>query len=164
MGDQNLLKHDDNSAEFQFKMQVIEQVKKMIDDKAVIIRNEIQMAIEARDSETKSTIGDEMETDRAMAQFQLEKAQAQLEKVNQLENELLKIDLTRNFKKAVLGSLLFTSVGNYFIFSALGKIEVGDKTVYCISLNSPIGMKLFNKKAGEKINFQNKDIQITEII
>ena len=162
---QSPIASQNNSSEYlQLKSVIINHIKRLIDTKADVIRNEIQMAIESRDNVTKSSIGDEMDTDRAMAQFELEKSQAQLEKVNQLENELLKINLNKTFKKAEIGSLVFTSAGNYFIFAAMGKIDIEDKPVYCISLNSPIGMKLFNKKAGEKINFQNREILITDII
>jgi transcription elongation GreA/GreB family factor len=45
----------------------------------------------------------------------------------------------------------------------LGKIEIEDEAIYCISLISPIGKALQNKKAGEKIDFQGKEILVTKI-
>ncbi|TNF41120.1 MAG: hypothetical protein EP310_07770 [Bacteroidetes bacterium] len=79
------------------------------------------------------------------------------------KNELLKIDINKANHKVELGSLVFTNGGNYFISIGLGKIEIENEPVYCISLISPIGKILQNKKPGEKINFQGKEIIILKI-
>ena len=151
------------SKEINFKSLVINRLKEAIDEKSAIVKNEIQLAIETRDNETKSNVGDKFETTREMMQLEIEKNVVQLNKYELQKNELLKIDINKSHKKVELGSLVFTNGGNYFISIGLGKIEVENEPVYCISLISPIGKALQSKKAGEKINFQGKEISILKI-
>lgn len=146
------------------KFLILNGLIKAIDEKAAIVKNEIQLAIESRDNETKSNVGDKYETTREMMQLEIEKNMVQLNKYELQKNELLKINPLRKNSKVEFGSLVFTSGGNYFISIGLGKIEIEQEAVYCISLISPIGKALQNKKAVEKISFQGKEIFISKII
>jgi transcription elongation GreA/GreB family factor len=98
-----------------------------------------------------------------MMQLEIEKNALQLNKYELQKNELLKIDMYKTPEKVELGSLVFTEENTYFISIGLGKIEIEDEAIYCISLISPIGKALQNKKAGEKIDFQGKEILVTKI-
>jgi transcription elongation GreA/GreB family factor len=148
----------------QLKSLILNRLKEIIDEKASIIRTEIQLAHETRDNETKSNVGDKFETTREMMQIEIEKNLIQLNKFEILKNELLKIDVHKTHNKVEYGSMVFTSENKYYISIGLGKIEVNNELVFCISLNSPIGKILLNKKAGEKIIFQGKEIIILKII
>jgi len=148
----------------QLKSLILNRLKEIIDEKASIIRTEIQLAHETRDNETKSNVGDKFETTREMMQIEIEKNLIQLNKFEILKNELLKIDVHKTHNKVEYGSMVFTSENKYYISIGLGKIEVNNELVFCISLNSPIGKILLNKKAGEKIIFQGKEINILKII
>ena len=148
----------------QSKSRILKRLIEAIDEKAAIVKNEIQLAIETRDNETKSNVGDKYETTREMMQLEIEKNMVQLNKYELRKNELLKINPLRKNLKVEFGSLVYTNGGNYFISIGLGKIEIENEMVYCISLISPIGKALQNKKAGEKINFQGKEIFVTKII
>jgi hypothetical protein len=99
-----------------------------------------------------------------MMQLEIEKNMLQLNKYDLQKNELLKINIQKTHKKVESGSLVFTPENTYFISIGLGKIEIDNEAVYCISLNSPIGKIIQDKKAGEKFNFQGKEIFITKII
>lgn len=147
----------------QLKSLILNRLKEIIDEKASIIKTEIQMVVESRDSETKSSVGDKYETTREMMQLEIEKNLVQLNKYELQKNELLKINPIKKNSKVEFGSLVFTSGGNYFISIGLGKIEVENEKVLCISLISPIGKILNNKKAGEKLNFQGNTTTITNI-
>jgi hypothetical protein len=147
----------------QFKSLILNRLKDIIDEKAAIIKTEIELALETRDSETKSNVGDKFETTREMMQLEIEKNMVQLNKFDSQKNELLKIDVHRLHNKVEYGSLVFTSENKYYISIGLGKIEINNEPVFCISLNSPIGNILQNKKAGDKIIFQGKEITITKI-
>lgn len=147
----------------QFKLLILNRLKEIIDEKAAIIKTEIQLALETRDSETKSNVGDKFETTREMMQIEIEKNMVQLNKFEVLKNELSKIDVHKTHNKVEYGSLVFTSENKYYISIGLGKIEINNEPVFCISLNSPIGQILQNKKAGEKISFQGKEISISKI-
>jgi transcription elongation GreA/GreB family factor len=148
----------------QSKSLILNRLIEAIDEKAAIVKNEIQLAIESRDNETKSNVGDKYETTREMMQLEIEKNMVQLNKYELQKNELLKINPLRKNSKVEFGSLVFTSGGNYFISIGLGKIDIENEAVYCISLISPIGKALQNKKEGEKISFQGKEIFISKII
>lgn len=125
---------------------------------------DIQNAMESRDNETKSTAGDKYETGRTMVQFELEKNMEQLNKAILLKNELAQINLHGKFEKAEFGSIVKTTHDNYFISVGLGKINAGNDVFYAVSLASPIGKILNNKKVGDEVNFLEKKIIITEII
>jgi hypothetical protein len=146
-----------------YKNLLVNHLQKILDARIETVLREIEMAKESRDNETKNSVGDKYETSRTMAQFELEKNNLLLNKTILLKNELSQIDLHKNYHKAEYGSLVLTSTGDYFISIGLGKIEIENKTVYCISLASPIGKVLNNKKAGDVINFQGKPVSITNI-
>lgn len=119
---------------------------------------------ESRDNETKSSVGDKYETGRTMMQFELEKNNVQLNKAIQLKNELAQIDFQKKYTQIEFGSLVLTDKDNYFISIGLGKIEINNQTCYSISLASPFGKIIYNKRVGDKIKFQDKEIAITEIV
>ena len=123
----------------------------------------IDLAKESRDNETKSSVGDKYETGRTMVQFELEKHNIQLLKAQQQKHKLSQINLQKKYNNVDFGSLVFTNHGNYFISIGLGKIEIGNESIYCISLASPIGKLLSRKSTGAKIYFQGKDFAILEI-
>ena len=154
---------DNLSKEIKLKALIVKRLINAIDEKVAIVKNEIQLAIETRDNETKSNVGDKYETTREMMQLEIEKNALQLNKYELQKNELLKINIHKSHNKVELGSLVFTAENTYFISIGLGKIEIENEAVYCISLISPIGKQLQNKKAGEMINFQGKATAITNI-
>jgi transcription elongation GreA/GreB family factor len=155
---------DNSSKERNLKSLILKRLKETIDEKSAIVKNEIQLAIETRDNETKSNVGDKFETTREMMQLEIEKNVLQLNKYELQKNELLKIDVYKIHKKAELGSLVFTTENIYFISIGTGKMEIENNSVFCISLSSPIGKLLQNKKEGEKINFQGKEISLIKIV
>lgn len=150
--------------ELKLKALIVKRLTEAINEKAAIVKNEIQLAIETRDNETKSNVGDKYETTREMMQLEIEKNALQLNKYELQKNELLKIDINKSHHKVELGSFVFTAENTYFISIGLGKIEIENEPVFCISLISPIGKLLQNKKAGDKINFQGKEIRILKIV
>ena len=155
---------DNLSKEIKLKALIVKRLIEAINEKSAIVKNEIQLAIETRDNETKSNVGDKYETTREMMQLEIEKNALQLNKYELQKNELLKIDINKSHHKVELGSFVFTAENTYFISIGLGKIEIENEPVFCISLISPIGKALQNKKAGDKINFQGKEIFVTKII
>ena len=155
---------DKNSNDSRLKALILNRLKEIVNEKAAIIKTEIELALETRDSETKSNVGDKFETTREMMQLEIEKNLVQLNKFEMLKNELSKIDIYKTYNNVDYGSLVTTNENKYYISIGLGKIEIKNETVYCVSLNSPIGKVLNNKKVGDEINFQDKKIAITGIV
>jgi len=147
----------------EIKQKLVNHLLAILDTKIETVMQEIELAKEARDNETKNSVGDKYETGRSMAEFELEKNSILLNKTIELKNELLQIDVHKNHRKVEYGSLVQTSSGDYFISIGMGKIEIENITVYCISLASPIGKLLNNKKSGDIINFQGKPLTINTI-
>lgn len=146
------------------KSLILNKLVEIVNEKASIIKSEIELAIETRDSETKNNVGDKFENTREMMQLEVEKNLAQLNKFEMLKNELSKIDIYKTHSCVEYGSLVSTNENSYYISIGIGKIEISSESVYCISLNSPIGKILNNKKVGDEINFQDKKIKITNIV
>ncbi len=146
------------------KQQILNKIIEIIDQRIESTMQAIASARESRDNETKCSSGDKYETGRTMMNFELEKSRVLLNKTLNTKNELLQIDLHKKNDKITIGSLVITTNGNYFIAIGIGKIEVANETCYSISLVSPIGKILNNKKVGDEFKFQGKEITINEIV
>ncbi len=142
---------------------VFSRILKILDERIESLKLAIEYAKESRDNETKCTVGDKYETGRAMMQMELDKNRVQLNKTENQKYELSKINFQKEYNKVEFGSLAETSQGNYFVTAAFGKIEIGERNYYCISLVSPIGKILSGKKQGARFIFQDKEFIIINI-
>lgn len=145
------------------KALILEELNKMIREKTDLLEQTIKAAKESRDNETKSSVGDKYETGRAMVQMELEKSQAQLAQTESLKTSLSRIDPNSKFTNVAFGSLVVTSQGTYFFSIAHGKIVLDREVIFCLSPVSPIGKLLAGKKAGDKVQFQGKEIEIIRV-
>lgn len=127
------------------------------------INNQLAQIVEALNSETKSTAGDKHETGRAMLQLEREKLGNQLADAENNISYLKRINLEVSNSKVGLGSLVYTSNGNYFISVYAGKYEVDNKVVFCISNASPIGQLLMGKSEDDRFDFNNKEYKIHNV-
>ena len=133
--------------------QRLEAIKSRISD----IQNSLQ-------SETNSTAGDKHETGRAMLQLEREKAGNQLAEIQKQIEILHKINPEMSYSKVALGSLVKTTVSNYFIGVSVGEITIENETFYAISLSTPIGQLLVSKGVGDNIQFRMQKFTITDIL
>jgi len=145
------------------KLLILDHLKNIIQQKIEAAQNDIAITIEARNSDTKSSAGDKHETSRAMIQIELENIQKQLNNNLNLRQELERINVDRTFQQVENGSLVQTNLGIYFIAIGLGKVELQQQTYFVISLDSPIGLKLKEKKVCDEISFQDRIIRIEAI-
>lgn len=151
---------DSNQLKQKIHSHLMDDLEKKISGSIVAI-NSLK---ESRDNESKSTAGDKHETGRAMVQIEIDNNENQLKKILIQKNELSKIDLQKKYDNVEFGSLVLTDTENYFISIGAGKIKVENGIYFAISLASPIGMLLKDKKAGEKIKFNDREIIIREIV
>lgn len=145
------------------KKELIIQCSNFVEQRMTTIRDILSSNQKALLSETKSSAGDKHETGRAMLQLEMEKAAAQLDAINEMKIALDKIDISNNSKIARLGSVVFTSKGNYFLSIAAGKIEATEKIFYAVSLSSPIGKILLGAKVGDSLNFNDNQFKIDQV-
>ena len=111
---------------------------------------------ESLDSETKSTAGDKHETGRAMVQLEQEKLAQQVQELEHTRNILKKIDIERKSNSIGLGSLVKTSLADYFIAISAGTFKHESGMVYCISAKAPIAQLLMGKSVGDNFMFNGK--------
>jgi transcription elongation GreA/GreB family factor len=114
-------------------------------------------------SDTKSSAGDKHEVGRAMVQQELDKLEEQRAKLIALQQELARVPLDRVYTQVAFGSLVITDQGSYFIAIGLGAVEVETGTCYAISLASPIGQALKDKRVGDVLEFNGRRITIEAI-
>ena len=148
----------------EIKSQIHKQIQELLSSRIVELSESINSIKESRDNESKSSAGDKYETGRAMMQIELDKNQTQLNNTLRLQQELAQIDLAQTYERVAQGSLVTSNQENYFISVGIGKIELGDKLYYAISLASPIGQALKDHSAGDTISFQGRNITIKKIV
>ncbi len=118
---------------------------------------------ESLTSETKSTAGDKHETGRAMLQLEREKTGVQLAEASKIHEILGKIDSSSSATIAKLGSIVYTTQGNYFISISIGQIDLNDTTFFALAANTPLGKLLLGKTAGDTFVFNQKTYCIEAI-
>ena len=96
---------------------------------------------EASNNETKSTVGDKHETSKAMMHLEQEKLGSQLKEIEFQIKEFNALNFSVHSNQIVLGSLVETTHGYFFIATAIGKIQIDNLVVFAISNKSPLGSK-----------------------
>lgn len=134
-----------------------------LNDRQYVIENTISEILKALESETKSSAGDKHETGRAMLQLEREKAGQQLGEVENLREQLKKIDTQSKHNIIALGSVIHTSGHNYFIAISAGKLNIEDTSYYAISVATPMAKVLLGKQVGDFINFREASFKILAI-
>ncbi|MDJ1482311.1 3-oxoacyl-ACP synthase [Cytophagaceae bacterium YF14B1] len=124
----------------------------------------MEAAQTAANEESKSSAGDKYETTRAMMQIERDRHAAQLAEALKLKKELESLNVDKQYDKAQAGSLVITDQNRFFLSISAGKITLNKIDYFAVSLNSPIGVQLLNLKAGNEFHFQNRVIQIKEVI
>ena len=148
----------------QLKEQVYVQCNKLLALKRERAKNMIAAAEASRNNETKSSAGDKFETGRAMMQMERDKAELQLNQVEELQAILSRIDLKNICTSVQTGSVVITNEANYFISIPIGKVNMDQKLFYAISLHSPLGKAINGKTKGNQIIFQDRTIQILDVV
>lgn len=136
-----------------------------VQDKINTVQQELNQLREEMASDTKSTAGDKHETARAMAQLEMEKLGKQsLEYQKQLQVIAQFTDGANSTTTTIqAGSLVQLSNGYFFLGIALGKIDINGISVFCLSLQSPLGQQILNKKIGQEIILPNLAITVEAI-
>jgi transcription elongation GreA/GreB family factor len=145
------------------KHEVIQKLNALLDAKILDAKTAIEDLLSSRESETKSSAGDKYETAREMLQIEIGKYQGQMDINKRLKSAIAQIDPLQKHSVVSFGSMVKTTLGIYMISVGLGPIQFNDTKFFAISLASPIGKLLQGCKKGEKISFQNKQIEILEI-
>lgn len=136
----------------------------IINERLHSIEERLSSIKEARNNETKSSVGDKYETGRAMMQQEEDKIKVQQYQTFELKQTLEKLKESKAGESIGFGSLVKTNARYYYLSVALGKIELDDIPYFCVSMASPIGKKLKDKQLGDSIELNGNELKIEEII
>ncbi len=111
--------------------------------------------LESNQQEGKSSAGDKHETGAAMIHLEMEQLGRQLEELKKQEEEVVRYS-SNNIgveQRVVMGSLVSTNVGLYYVITGFGKLQCVDQEVYVIGRTSPAGQALWGKSVGERFEW-----------
>ena len=119
---------------------------------------------EASNNETKSTVGDKHETSKAMMHLEQEKLGNQVKEIEFQLKEFNAVNFDTHSNKVVVGSLVETNLGYFFIATAIGKIQIDNESVFAISNKSPLGSKFLGLTSKDSIEFNNLNYTIISVM
>lgn len=146
------------------KQQLYTLCQQAADEKISQLQQLLKDLKDAGSDSTKSSMGDKYETTTAMLHLDQEKYGQRLNEALQLRSSLDKINPQIENTTVQAGSLVKTSMGNFFIAIFAGKLESEGQSYFAISLASPIGKAMEGAKAGESILFRDKKVNIIALI
>lgn len=151
------------SDSFDIKQQLYKKCEDYVKERMGHILEAQQLLKESAATETKSSAGDKHETGRAKIQLEEDKLAKQLAEAKKLGELLKKVDPLLSCEKAVLGSLITTDQGTFYICISMGKVKAGKKEYFIVSATSPIFEAMKGKNLGDVLSVNGQNYQIKKI-
>ena len=145
------------------KQKIHNQYLQLILDKVNMLEQILDGLKESGSNETKSTAGDKHETALAMLQIEQANNRGQLQQALLQKSDFEKINPIHKSQKIMMGSLIKTNKGYFYMSVALGKILAEAIPVFAVSPQSPLGEKLMGLSAGDTIGI-NKNVYFIESV
>lgn len=146
------------------KIKLHQQIETLVLERINRAETELQSLQTSVFEETKSTSGDKHETARAMGQIEVEKATKILSDAQQLKRMLEGIDPTKQLDEAVLGALVQTKMGWFYLSISIGKIQFDENEIFCIGMTAPYAQQVLKLKTGNIFTFRSQKDEILRII
>jgi len=146
-----------------FKEELLAKCQQLVDERIELAQKLIREAQQAANQDAKSSMGDKYETSREMMALEMRKASEQLQEASKLKKVLSSIKPTQMSTKVGIGSLVSTSMGDFFVSVSLGKVSIATRTVFVLSAVSPLGKMLIAKQPGDQFDFNSKQVSINSI-
>ncbi len=146
--------------ELKIKQQLYSGCVNYVESKIEQITNAVNDLQKASMLESKSSMGDKYETGRASIQLEMEKYAQQLNEFTNLKKILFQINAEKQYDSVQPGCVVYTNNGNYFIAITAGEFEIEGVKYLTISLASPLGKELHQRKTGDTFSFRNKQFAI----
>lgn len=124
-------------------------------------KNEIETIKDAIENNKSSDEDDDSGAGKLMSD--LEKNMQYLSDAAKMKDILNQINPKNSMSIVGLGSLVKTSTNCFFISVSAGEIKLENKSVYAISMGSPIGLVLAGKSQGDQFEFNGNKMKIDEI-
>ena len=145
------------------KQQILQRYKEMLQDRIDVFQDMISgLTIDAQ-NDAKGSAGDKHETALSMMHLEQEKLNHKLKEILEQKAILDKIDGSQIHKIVTLGSLVQTNGMLLFISTALPKITYENNTIFALSPQSPLGIKLMGNVVGFEFVLNDKPYSITSV-
>lgn len=148
----------------QLKRNLLELANDYVNHRIKLIHDHIGDLKEALKLETKCSMGDKYETDRAMLHLEFEKLSGQVAQYGRLLKTLNQIPPMEVHDKVKFGSIVKTSGPNYFISIPAGILKAGDEEFFTVGYQTPIARQLLGKKEGDEFSINNQTYVIRSVI
>lgn len=145
------------------KQQLLQICNERVDKRIQDYKEEIHLIREAIESNDKGNSEDD-DSGNGKLLNDLEKNMAYLNDAQKAKEHLKLIKTNLNSNEAVLGSIVKTDNMSFYLATSIGKIELESDVYFAISLSSPIGQLLKNRKQNDRFEFNQTKYVITEII
>ena len=133
-------------------------------EKLEALKRELILVQESANNDTKSSMGDKYETGREIVMQERNKLGAQLDLFANQLTALKVIDIDNEHSVVKYGSLVETSQGWFYISVPIGKISIGDKQIFVISLNAPLAKEMIGKKVGDSFSLNNQSYLFKQVL
>lgn len=146
-----------------FKKELLKKCHQLVDDRMALARKLIKEAQLAANQDSKSSMGDKYETTREMMALEMKKVGEQIQEAVKLKQVLSQLMPAHATEAIELGSLVSTSIGEFYLSVSLGKIKLNEREIFILSAVSPLGKELLFKKKGDKFSFNTRTIEIHSV-
>jgi transcription elongation GreA/GreB family factor len=145
------------------KEEIHQTLIKQLEEQIQQAKQDLGLAKESRDSDTKSSAGDKYETGREMMQREMDKLSASVDIYQQQLNKLKSLDPLKSSDYVTQGSLIETNYETYYMAIGMGQITCAEQTIYAISPESPLGALLMGKRVEDKLDLRGRNIILKKI-
>jgi transcription elongation GreA/GreB family factor len=146
-----------------YKLRLREKCISLIQSRMNGLQASMSNAQSAANEETKSSAGDKYETSRAMGQLEKDMFARQLSQTASEMAAAMSVDCSSICDSIQPGAIVICSSVKIFIFTGIGKLEFENESLIIISPNAPLAQLLFTKTLGDKIVFNQKEIQLLAV-
>jgi hypothetical protein len=146
-----------------FKKELFHQILSELEIKAKDFKTAVANLRDGIANDSKSSMGDKYETSREMMQQEINHLEQQIAINQQQMFHLKSFNLLTKSQQIVLGSLVQTNIGLFFISVSFGEIKISDQAVIVISPVSPLGRLLIGKKVNDEFEMNNQKLNISAV-
>ena len=149
----------------EFKAAVYQTAITQLKQKEALLAEERKNIIESILEEEKNSAGDKYETSRETMTQDLNSLEKQIKQGKMDLEELYRLQAIKDTPPTIQEGALVQLGADWFLLAvSIGQVKVGDKQVFLLSKNSPLGDLLVGKKKNEAIQFRGKPQTITTLL
>ena len=136
----------------------------LLADKLTRIKQDLEALHTAIQQDQKSSMGDKYETGPALLHQQRQQLLQQERQLASHHQALQQLTPHANQKSVEPGCLISTNHGLFYVSIGLGRVVCKEQEVWAISLQSPLGKSLHQRKAGDEVNFQGRSYNLKQLV